>query len=834
MRPRELTLEGFRSYRDADHVRLPRATADRHRRPDRRGQVVDPGRRRVRAVRQDARRSSATRRSLIHQLADVGAGPARLRGRRQTSGGVTRGLDAGPERPQLERLAEDAPDAAVARDGGAGQAGPRAGRPRLLGMDFDAFCRSVLLAQNRFAEFLTAPPAARATACSRGSSATSGSTPRSRDARVGVARGGGRGRRRWRTRARGCVDAREASGKRRARSRRRGRGDAREAFEARAPGRSRRSTAARRDRGATRARRRGARAIAGSRAPARRCRPTDELERDRSTRDGTADRGRDRRPRQRSRQAEAARWRRPSRRARRGRRPGRRPPDASPSSSRGCAPRPRRRRGGRRTDRRGRRRARGGRPTPRDGAAPPRTPPQGGRPTPTTALAEAAADAAGADRGRCTRRGTPRWRRAPRGPRGGRAVSRLHPDRRRPPEGRAPAASAAPRRRRTRAQARAATAHDRGGRGATRPAVAAAAERAAAAWPAASGRGGGGRGAAEGEPGDAEAALAATQSRGRRPARRGRPGGAARRAGARAARGRGAPRGGGRDRLGRADLVDAARRGAAEAAAAARGRWRRGSPGAWGLLGADPRAGDRRGRVREAFVELVSRSSIGRARRPPRRGARRTRRSPRPRTGLGGHAGVRSGLAPGRRLRRGARRRAVHAGPRPTSACASSSDLLAAGEDLDRAHRHGARERLGRSPGGCATTCSRPGSSPGSSTRSAPRSPSSGSVAPGGADRRRLPVHRRRLVPHRRPERGRHASVPRVALGRRDLPRLARPRARPRRDGRARRRPPGRLLPGRGVRQPRPRAPRARDGRASGGSWPPAADGSSCSSPTWS
>ena len=49
---------------------------------------------------------------------------------------------------------------------------------QILGMDFKTFCRSVLLAQNRFAEFLKATPAS-GTRSSRASSASSGSTTRS-------------------------------------------------------------------------------------------------------------------------------------------------------------------------------------------------------------------------------------------------------------------------------------------------------------------------------------------------------------------------------------------------------------------------------------------------------------------------------------------------------------------------------------------------------------------------------------------------------------------------------------------------------------------------------
>ena len=64
MRPLELTLEGFRSYRERRHVRLARSAARRHRRADRLGEVLDPRRGLVRAVREDPRRGGR------HEVAD--------------------------------------------------------------------------------------------------------------------------------------------------------------------------------------------------------------------------------------------------------------------------------------------------------------------------------------------------------------------------------------------------------------------------------------------------------------------------------------------------------------------------------------------------------------------------------------------------------------------------------------------------------------------------------------------------------------------------------------------------------------------------------------------
>jgi exonuclease SbcC len=159
MRPLELSLHGFRSYREP-------ATFDWR------------GRRLVGVVGPIGSGKSTLldaiafslfgktptferdTKSLIHQLSDE----CHVELRFEVDGQIwraARGLRRrGASGHQLERLAHDTPDAEVLES----FVGERVMRQRveqLLGMDFDAFCRSVLLAQNRFAEFLRATPTQR-------------------------------------------------------------------------------------------------------------------------------------------------------------------------------------------------------------------------------------------------------------------------------------------------------------------------------------------------------------------------------------------------------------------------------------------------------------------------------------------------------------------------------------------------------------------------------------------------------------------------------------------------------------------------------------------------
>ncbi|MGZ4154253.1 MAG: AAA family ATPase, partial [Actinomycetota bacterium] len=159
MRPRELTLDGFRSYRVAQTF-------------DVRGRhlvgIVGPigaGKSSILdaiafALYGKTPTFERDTRSLIHQLADQ----AHVELVFEVDGQIwraRRGLRRkGQSGHQLERLSEDSPDATVLED----VQGERATRERvelLLGMNFDAFCRSVLLAQNRFQEFLKATPTQR-------------------------------------------------------------------------------------------------------------------------------------------------------------------------------------------------------------------------------------------------------------------------------------------------------------------------------------------------------------------------------------------------------------------------------------------------------------------------------------------------------------------------------------------------------------------------------------------------------------------------------------------------------------------------------------------------
>ena len=159
MRPLELTVEGFRSYRG-------RATFDWR---DRRlVGIVGPigsGKSSILdaisfALYGKTPQVEGATKALIHQLADQSHVELRF----QVNGQVWRAVRSlrrkGGSGHQLELLAADEPDAEIVetvtleRD-------MNARIEQLLGMDFKTFCRSVLLAQNRFAEFLKATPAQR-------------------------------------------------------------------------------------------------------------------------------------------------------------------------------------------------------------------------------------------------------------------------------------------------------------------------------------------------------------------------------------------------------------------------------------------------------------------------------------------------------------------------------------------------------------------------------------------------------------------------------------------------------------------------------------------------
>jgi exonuclease SbcC len=154
MRPRELTLRGFRSYREEVTFDL-------------RGRhligIVGPigsGKSTILdgitfALFGKTPRVQRDTKTLIHQLADA----AHVRLVFEVDGSiwqVTRALKRkGQGQVQLVRLSEDAADAPPIET----VVLERPVRDRidqLLGMDFDTFGRSVLLAQNRFAEFLLA------------------------------------------------------------------------------------------------------------------------------------------------------------------------------------------------------------------------------------------------------------------------------------------------------------------------------------------------------------------------------------------------------------------------------------------------------------------------------------------------------------------------------------------------------------------------------------------------------------------------------------------------------------------------------------------------------
>ena len=159
MRPLELTLEGFRSYRE-------RVTFDWRGR--RLVGIVGPigsGKSSILdavsfALYGKTPQVESATKSLIHQLADQSHVELRF----QVDGQIWRAVRSlrrkGASGHQLSLLADDTPDAAELEV--VTLEGPMNERiEQLLGMDFKTFCRSVLLAQNRFAEFLKATPTQR-------------------------------------------------------------------------------------------------------------------------------------------------------------------------------------------------------------------------------------------------------------------------------------------------------------------------------------------------------------------------------------------------------------------------------------------------------------------------------------------------------------------------------------------------------------------------------------------------------------------------------------------------------------------------------------------------
>jgi len=159
MRPLELTLEGFKSYRE----RIAFDWRDR-----RLVGIVGPigsGKSSILdaisfALYGKTPQVESATRSLIHQLADQSHVELRF----QVDGQVWRAVRSlrrkGASGHQLELLADDTPDPEVLEvvtlEGAMNER-----IEQILGMDFKTFCRSVLLAQNRFAEFLKATPTQR-------------------------------------------------------------------------------------------------------------------------------------------------------------------------------------------------------------------------------------------------------------------------------------------------------------------------------------------------------------------------------------------------------------------------------------------------------------------------------------------------------------------------------------------------------------------------------------------------------------------------------------------------------------------------------------------------
>ncbi len=159
MRPLELTVEGFKSYRG-------RATFDWRGR--RLVGIVGPigsGKSSILdavsfALYGKTPQVESATKSLIHQLAEQSHVELRF----QVDGQVWRAVRSlrrkGASGHQLELLADDTPGAEVLEvvtlEGAMNER-----IEQILGMDFKTFCRSVLLAQNRFAEFLKATPTQR-------------------------------------------------------------------------------------------------------------------------------------------------------------------------------------------------------------------------------------------------------------------------------------------------------------------------------------------------------------------------------------------------------------------------------------------------------------------------------------------------------------------------------------------------------------------------------------------------------------------------------------------------------------------------------------------------